>query len=164
MRLFPASALRAAVIIVLAVATPSVSWSAESATASITVTAEFASRTSLKVSSQVLSFQVSDPAQTAVAVVDFSAGARTRSGGDVVLTVEPLRSVEGPGGAADVDTAVTFSGTGNGTLSGTLQSVNATVAGRWNGSGLRTGQLTFALHASVSGTYTVPVRFVLSTP
>jgi hypothetical protein len=38
------------------------------------------------------------------------------------------------------------------------------VAGRWIGSGLRTGRLTFALRSAVAGTYSLPVRFVLSAP
>lgn len=151
-----------ALIVVLFVA--SGQMTAESATASIAVTAEFASRTSLKVSSQVLNFDVRSAGETSVATVEFSAGARTRSGGDVLLTVEPLRAMEGPGGAADVDTSITFSGTGNGTVSGSLQPTSPVVAGRWTGSGLRTGQLTFVLRTTVAGSYMVPVRFVLSTP
>jgi hypothetical protein len=156
-----------AFVAVLTLANPPAAAASESATASITVSAAIESRTSLKVSSQVLQFDVAVPGQPGVATVDFSAGARTRSGGDVVMTVEPLRAVEGnagPGGAADVETSITFAGTGDGTLAGTLQDANATVAGRWNGSGFRTGRLTFALRASAAGSYTVPVRFVLSTP
>lgn len=149
---------------VLAIAAPSTAMAGESATASITVTAEFATRTSLKVSSQVLQFDLDNPDQPGLAAIDFAVGARTRIGGEVVLTVEPVRSVVGPEGAADILTSVTFSGTGLGTLAGALQESGTTVAGRWNGSGLRTGRLTFALRAPVSGSYTLPVRFVLSTP
>ena len=161
MRLLSPSALYALVFFWL-LAAPTAAAASDSATSSITITAVFESRTSLKVSSQLLQFDVANPDQPAMASVDFSAGARTRSGGDVVLTVEPLRGIEGPGGAADVETSVTFSGAGAGMLTGTLQ--GASVAGRWNGSGLRTGRLTFAVRAAAAGTYTVPVRFVLSTP
>jgi hypothetical protein len=163
MRLLTVRAERC-LFVLFAAAIPSVVWADETATASITVTAEFASRTSLKVSNQMLQFDLNDPAQPAVAVVDFSAGARTRGGGEVLLTVEPLRAIEGPGGAGDVEAGITFSGIGVGTLQGSLQNATTAIAGRWNGSGLRTGPLTFALRASVTGVYTVPVRFVLSTP
>ena len=148
----------------IALVTPTGAMAAESATASITVTAEFASRTTLKVSSQVLQFDVADATQSGVVTVVFAAAARTRAGGEVVLTVEPLRGLEEDGGAADENTSITFSGSGNGTLGGMLRRVGAVVAGRWNGSGLRTGRLTFTLRAPVSGGYSVPVRFVLTTP
>ena len=131
---------------------------------SVTITAMFGSRTSLKVSSQLLQFDVTEPGRDAIATVDFSAGARTRQGEEVVLTVEPMRAIDGPGGAADVETALTFTGQGDGTLSGTLDPIAPTVAGRWHGSGLRTGRVTFALRVNAAGTYQVPVRFVLSTP
>ena len=137
---------------------------ADSATASVTVTASFSSKTSLHVSSDVLRFDVTDPDRVAVAVVEFSAGARTHQGGDVVLTVEPTRAIEGPGGAADVETRVSFAGEGAGMRSGVLSPAQASVAGRWNGSGRRAGQLVFALRAGAPGAYTMPLRFVLSAP
>jgi hypothetical protein len=143
---------------------PSPAAAADSTSATVAVSASFASRTSLKVSSQLLQFDVSDPASPATAAVDFSAGARTRQGGEVVLTVESVHAIQGPGGAADVDAAVTFAGEGTGTLSGALQPSSSTVAGRWTGSGLRTGRLVFALRAGASGAYTLPVRFILTAP
>jgi hypothetical protein len=82
----------------------------------------------------------------------------------VVLSVEPLRAFDGPGGAADVVTAVSFSGVGEGTTSGALVQSQPSIAGRWTGSGLRTGTLVFVLRAAAPGTYLLPVRFVLSTP
>jgi hypothetical protein len=136
----------------------------ESATATVTVTANFASRTSLKVSTELLQFEIGAPPGEAIAVVEFAAGARTHHGGEVVLTVEPMRATEGPGGAADVETSVRFAGEGEGTLSGALHPMSPTLAGRWIGSGRRTGRLTFALRARVAGSYRLPVRFVLSTP
>jgi hypothetical protein len=131
---------------------------------SVTVSVQIASRTSLKVSAQLLQFDVTDPDREAVATVDFSAGARTRQGEEIVLTLEPMRAIEGPGGAADVDTMLRFSGDGDATLSGSVHPAMPTVAGRWMGSGLRTGRVSFGLRAPVPGTYSVPVRFVLSTP
>jgi hypothetical protein len=143
---------------------PHEAMASETATTSVNVTANFTSRTSLRVSSQQLHFEIGDPNDDAVAVVEFTAAARTREGGEVVLTVEPMRSVEGPGGAGDLETTIAFDGDGEGTTTGVLRPTSVSVAGRWIGSGVRRGRLRFSLRAPVGGTYTMPVRFVLSTP
>ena len=91
---------------------------AESAHASVTITAVFSTRTSLDVSAQILRFDPTEPGQPATASVVFSAKARTGAGSEVILSVEPLRDVEGPGGAADVESSVTFEGEGAGTMAG----------------------------------------------
>jgi hypothetical protein len=135
----------------------------QQAGAGVQVQAQFASRTSLNVSARVLQFDVTE-AGVATVAIDFAAGARIASGGEVVLSVEPERAIAGPGGAADVETTLSFDGHGAGTLAGTLAPHAAAVAGRWTGSGLRTGRLVFALHTATPGHYTVPLRFVLSTP
>ena len=143
---------------------PSAASAADDATASLMVSARFASRTSLKVSAEVLHFDVEEPGQPATASVDFSAGARTGLGEEVLLSVEPVRAVGGPGGAADVESAVSFEGVGQGTVRGAVRSHVPTVAARWNGSGLRSGRLVFTMRAGARGHYSLPVRFVLSTP
>jgi hypothetical protein len=153
----PVSSLVSFVCAVL-VATPPGVEGAESKSSTVAVVAGFGTRTSLKVSSQILQFAVSDPDEPAVAVIEFSAGARTQTGADVLLTVERLASVDCPEG-----TPVTFVGDGPGTDPGTLGAGLPTVAARWTGSGLRSGRLTFVLRAP-PGTYTIPVRFVLSAP
>ena len=128
------------------------------------MTAQFSSRTSLRVSTEVLRFEVTPTGGPATAAVDFSAGVRTQSGAEVMLSVE-RRSADGAGGGTDAATPITFAGQGSGTLDGSLDSVSAqAVAGRWTGSGLRHGRLVFALHAGAPGAHTVPVRFVLSAP
>jgi hypothetical protein len=139
-------------------------FAADTATAAVIVNAQFSSRTSLKVSTEILQFDVATPDQPATAAVEFSAGARTPAGAEVVLSVERVRGVEGPGGAADVDASLTFSGESDGTLGGAVATGGPTVAGRWIGSGIRNGRLVFELRASASGRYTVPMRFVLSAP
>jgi hypothetical protein len=138
-------------------ATPPGVEAAESKSSTVAVVAGFGTRTSLKVSSQLLQFDVSEAGVPAVAVIEFSAGARTQAGAEVLLTVERLPSFDYPKG-----TAVTFVGDGPGTAAATLAPC-PTVAARWTGSGLRSGRLTFALQAP-PGTYNIPVRFVLSTP
>jgi hypothetical protein len=130
-------------------------------TATVVATATFAPRTSLRVSTQVLRFEVPVGATEGTASVDFSAGVRVSPGSEVVLTVEPLRSPDGPGGAADVETVISFSGEGAGTESGTLRS-SPSVAARWSGGGLRQGRLVFTLHADAPGVYVIPVRFLLA--
>jgi hypothetical protein len=138
--------------------------SAAETTTSVVVSAQFSSRTTLKVSTDILQFDVANPGDPATAAVDFSAAARTHSGAEVLLSIEQLRNVEGPGGASDLESSVTFVGLGLGTLDGALGVARPAVAARWSGSGLRQGRLLFALRAGASGSYTVPVRFVLSAP
>jgi hypothetical protein len=152
------------VVVVLAILVTAPALSAQQqASGSVQVQAHLASRTSLTVSARTLEFDVAEPG-TATVAIEFAAGARVAAGVEVVLSVEPERATLGPGGAADVETALRFDGEGAGTLAGTLAPHAPAVAGRWTGSGLRTGRLTFALHASAPGHYTVPLRFVLSTP
>ena len=145
--------------------TASAARAAESSTdaRTVTVTVQVSSRTSLRVSTQMLEFEVAAPGREALAMVDFTAAARTRNGDEVLLTVEPLRTVDGPGGG-DVETSITFAGDGSGVLPGVINPMAPNVAGRWHGSGLRTGRLVFALRASAAGQYRVPVRFLLTTP
>jgi hypothetical protein len=149
------------VLAVIAIALPA--RASDEAIAKVAVGANVATRTSLHVSSELLTFDLAGPGASATAAVDFTAGARVPTGSVVMLTVEPLQAVSGPGGAADVETAVTFDGEGAGTLAGTLNAAPA-VAARWHGSGFRQGRLVFTLHAAADGHYTIPVRFVISTP
>lgn len=136
----------------------------ERASATVTVTATFGTRTSLDVSTQLLQFETRQPGQPATASVEFAAKARTGTESEVLLSVEALRSAEESGGAADVETSVTFEGEGEGTLRGRVAFARPVVAGRWVGSGRRHGRLVFALRAGARGSYSLPVRFVLSAP
>jgi hypothetical protein len=138
--------------------------SAETASATMVVAATFNSRTALNVSTETLEFTVAASGEPAVAAVDFSARARTTSDGQVVLSVEPLPELQIPRGPAASDSALTFSGAGEGTLSGVVARTGPTVAGRWTGSGQRQGRLVFALRTADSGEYVIPVRFVLTAP
>jgi hypothetical protein len=148
----------------VSLARPGVCLADAAANASVVVTAQFGSRTALKVSTELLRFDVTTADRPAVAVVEFSAAARTRQGGEVVLTVERAGTLSGPGGAADVETSLTVSMAGDGGSAGALDPSAQVVAGRWVGSGKRAGQLAFSLRSPVPGAFTVPVRFVLSAP
>jgi hypothetical protein len=155
----------AASVVVLCTAALGATRAAETISTTVVATAQVSSRTSLTVSTDLLHFEVTTPGQPATVTVDFVAGARTPGRSQVVLTIEPMRAIGGPGGAADIDTAVSFAGTGDGTLTkGFLRPAGAAVAARWAGSGRRSGQVVFSLRSSASGTYTLPVRFVLSAP
>lgn len=133
--------------------------------ANVTVNVNLATRTSLKVSSPVLHFDVAQPGGLATASLEFTAGARMPAGSDVVLTVEPLRGIEGPGGAADVESDLSFAAEGAGMLAGgSIDTLRSTVVGRWQGSGLREGRVIFKLRASAAGLYSLALRVVLSTP
>lgn len=134
------------------------------ATAGTTVTATFAARTSLQVSTHLLEFEVTDPSREAVVEVAFTAAARTRRGSEVLLIVEPLHSIDGPGGAADVDTLLTVSGDSAGVARMGLRPHESTVTSRWIGSGVRSARLVFSLRAAAPGRYRVPIGFQLSAP
>ncbi len=157
----PAVTFGLAVVMLGALPCPS---AAESSTAAVTVIASFAPRTALSVSSRLLHFDVMNPSEPALASVDFSAKARTGATAEVVLSVEPVGALHGPGGAATAHSSVTFEGVGQGMVAGRLTPVTPVVAGRWTGSGARSGRVVFALRASAAGRYTLPVRFVLTAP
>ena len=145
------------VCVTLLASPPSVKG-AESTSSTVAVVAGFGTRTSLKVSGEILQFVVSDPDVPAVALIEFSAGTRTQAGAEVLLTVERV-----PGPDCPEEAAVTFGGEGPGTVAGTLGAAGPAPVARWTGSGLRTGRLTFLLRAG-AGTYNLPIRFVLSAP
>jgi hypothetical protein len=131
--------------------------------AALHVRVQVSARTSLRVSSETLTFTVTDPDTPATAAVEFTASARVAPGSRVVLTVEPL-GVPGLTGPVDADARITFTGDGNGTRTGELTSSGAAIGARWQGSGVHEGRLTFSLRASAPGVYHVPVQLLLTTP
>jgi hypothetical protein len=125
-------------------------------------------RLSLHVSDRSLTIPASAPGETeprVVGVVGFRAAARTSGQGEVVLTVEAFSALDHVGGPSNGSTVLEFSGDGEGTLNGVLESHTPVVAGRWMSSGVREGQLTFTLRGDVGPNgAVVPLRFVLSAP
>jgi hypothetical protein len=132
--------------------------------AAIVATATISPRTVVKVSAGTLEFRIEPGSSEAVAVVEFTAAARAVPGADVLMTVAADGGLTGPGGAADVDAEVTFSGDGPGTLTGAVTLAETTTTARWSGGGVRNGHLLFTLRASTPGIYTLPVRFAVSLP
>ena len=137
---------------------------AESVVRSLAIQAEVSTRTSLKVSTNMLDVDVVNPALPAVGAIEFSAGARTEASGEVLLILEPLVSIfvanePGPASAlnvanadADHETAIDVSTPG------------PKIARRWVGSGLRRGTLHVSLRAPRAGRYQVPLRMLLVAP
>jgi hypothetical protein len=135
----------------------------------VVLVAELTCRTSVRVSTQTLVFSVAEDGGAAIASVEYSAAARTRADGEVLVSFEWPREVEGPGGAADVEASLTLEGNGsqlgaNSPTGAAPASSGSFTAGRWIGSGVRHGRLTFRLTAAVAGVYTVPVRLGISAP
>lgn len=127
----------------------------------VTLSARFDSRTSLDVSTSTLVFTVPEDGGMATTTIEYAAAARTRRDAEVVLTVERVNGIEGPGGAADAETHLVLAS--DVTPAVPVESSSAAAA-RWTGSGLRHGRLTFTLRAAAAGTYVVPLRLVLSAP
>jgi hypothetical protein len=135
--------------------------SAAEAVRHVTLTAEVSSKSALRVSSQTLVFTVGQDGGSATASIEYSAAARTRSEGEVVLSIEWPNGAEGPGGGSDAETSLTVDDertSAAALASGTL------MAARWIGSGVRHGRFTFRLTAAAAGVYTVPVRLLISAP
>ena len=150
----PAIALAATVTLSVAGGSSRLPAASDTTTKSLQASVEVSARTSLTVSTELLQFVVEEGGAPAVATVDYVAGVRTRADAEVMLTIEALR---------DVDAAVSFSTVGGG-MHGSVVRARPVVVGRWIGSGRRSGRIAFSLCATDAGTYTLPVRFVLSAP
>ena len=130
-------------------------------TAAVALGVTIAERTSLHVSTDLLTFVVPQGGTSATAVVAFTAAARALRDADIFLSVQPGAAIDAPRGTCG-DLAITFTGDGPGTQSGVLTS-GVAAAGRWQGSGQHTGRLIFTLHASAPGVYAVPIKFAVTT-
>jgi outer membrane receptor for ferrienterochelin and colicin len=109
----------------------------------LTIRADLRSATALRVSSQVLVFDVTEEGESAVATVEYVASARTAPDAEVILNVEVLK-VGGPAGAADEGETLTVAEPGGRTL---LLQRGEAIAAHWVGGGTRAGQLLFTLRA-----------------
>ena len=125
----------------------------------VAVTAQIASSTSLKISTDVLTFVVG-PDGSATASTDFVAAARIPRGGGVILSMEVAGDTEGVGRLA----AFTFTSEAPGTRAGSLSRTGPTVIGEWVDSGRRSGRVDISVVGAAAGVHLVQVRFVLSTP
>jgi hypothetical protein len=140
---------------------------AQSDTATLNASVNGLARLSL--SSGRISFADADPdtvpfVPASPAAISITAKARATEGGEVTLTVlatDDLRS--------GVDTipasAISWTASGPGFVSGTLSSTTPQLVASWPGSGVRTGSQSFRfqnLWTHPTGTYTVTMVFTLS--
>ncbi len=152
----------------LAVAAPAAAQQ-DSRTATFTATIDSLARLSLSALS--VSFPDSDP--DTVPQVPASGGpitivarARAGPGAQVTLTVtaaDDLRS----GTNVIPASAVTWTATGNGFLSGTLAAGTAQTVGAWSNSGQHTGMQAFLFANAwtyAAGTYSMTLTYTLSAP
>ena len=129
----------------------------------VTVRADFSRHTSLHVSTSQLVFRVDRPGGIPRAIVDFTAAARTRRDGEVLLTVEPVGTMQMPEGGVAPNLVVAYEGEGG--CLGALSGAGPHVVARWAGSGMRPGRVLFALlGAHRPGVYSLSVKFVLTAP
>jgi hypothetical protein len=128
------------------------SASTSTATSSLHVSATFAPRSSLHVSTRVLTFHVTGSAP-AEASVDIAAGVRLASGTAVELTAEADAPASGQ--------LAVVAGL-EGTIPTSLGSATATVIAKWSESGFRTGPVTLRLNAP-PGVYSIPITLRMST-
>ena len=157
-----------AFVLVGALAAASLQLRAEQSVRQLAATADVQGRTCLRVSTTTLVMTIlrdtdsgaGASLQKAVATIDYVASARTRNGGEVLLALE-RGPVHGPSGASDLETQVSLGASG---LGANAVTDRPAVAVRWFGSGSRHGTITFTLHASVPGSYSVPVRLTLAAP
>ncbi len=125
---------------------------------------------SVRVSSDVLTLEPRETGldgATFAQSIEFRAASRTSQSGEVVLTMEPLFPLDrlNGGGAADGVTSISFEATGEGAQAGMLRDHEPQTVGRWVGSGVRTGRITFAVRGPIDPRgVTVPLRFVLTSP
>jgi hypothetical protein len=139
---------------------------AQQSARSLVLGATVAHASSLRLSSSALhAWSVPGGSEVVVGTIAFDASARTRSTGEVILTVEALRDPDTLNGGPSANAVVVeYGGAFDGVVPGVL-STGPQVAGRWTGSGVRHGQLVFTLRSPVTLTGgTIPLRFVLATP
>jgi len=139
---------------------------AQQAARSLVIGATVAHVSSLRLSSSALHVgHVAGGSELVLGTIEFDASARTRTTGEVILTVEALRDPDTlTGGPSGGDVVVEFGGSSDGVVPGVL-STGPQVAVRWTGSGVRHGQIVFTLRSQASTVGgTIPLRFVLATP
>ena len=150
------SPARAALAAAILFALPPVHVMGETARSTITVAATIGARTSLKLSSDTVRLGAGAAGQRAVGSVTFSAAARTRADGEVLLTVERIDDTS----AGELN----FASTAEGSAEGAFVHGKPAVAGRWVGSGHRRGTVTLSGSVSNEPTVDVPLRFLLTAP
>jgi hypothetical protein len=128
-----------------------------SARTAVTAGAVIGRRAAVQTSTDVLQFRVTGDGRPARASISYRAGARTATGSDVRLFVHLAAAA-----ALDGEASLTLAGGGADAPAGSVSGI-PTLAARWTGAGLRSGELWFELRAA-PGTYRIPVTFELTVP
>jgi hypothetical protein len=148
----------AVVVFAIVILTGAPSAGQQIATQSVSATVSFAPRTALTVSTRTLHFVVTDALTPAASSVEFSAAARTLTDGNVALMADAAGMLALPSGVS----LEIVSGP-DGIVPGALSPQQPVVAGRWTGSGVRSGRITFQLRAQ-PGSYDIPLALFLQIP
>ena len=125
----------------------------------------------LTLSTSSITFPDADPdvlpsVPSAPPAVTITAKARASYGSTVTLTVEATDDLRSGLDTIPVS-ALTWTATGPGFVSGTLSRTTPQVLATWSGSGARTGDQSFAFAnrwTYATGTYTLTIVYTLSTP
>lgn len=140
----------------------------QTATASLTATANVAPKARLDVTGSV-AFADADPDVTPIlsaAALNISVKARTGNAETVTLTVAADGDFEEPGGASIGIANLTWLVSGTGFAAGTAATTDVTL-GTWTGSGNRNGTQTYRLANSwayETGNYSVTLTYTLTAP
>ena len=144
----------------------STALTAQSRTAVLAMSADIGPRVALKVSRTTLQFSVENRGPVLPqSAIDFTASARTRNGGEVILAVEPLTGLTDADGASCGGGDVEIVGVGSSRSGARLDGMGPRVVAQWQGSGRRAGRVVFQLHGeSPTRACMMSVRLVLTTP
>ena len=118
-----------------------------------------AQRSSVRISTSVLQFEVVEGGVAAEAVVSYRVAVRTRPDGGVRLTVEPARTLEAGDGRVTAGLAVVC---GADAVAPALAVGTPQPVARWRDSGMREGRLRCRLEGTaLPGRYSLPVKFAV---
>jgi hypothetical protein len=138
--------------------------------ASVSLNVNVGSQARITFSSTTLVFPDADPDSVPLVPgspgVDVTAKARASRNAQVVLTVQASDDLRS-GMSTLPASLITWSGDGNGFLSGVLSRASPQLVAAWTGSGIRTGAQSFAFQNSWThppGTYSVTLVYTVSMP
>lgn len=142
-----------------------------STTSNLTVNATVAAAASLSLGSAAINFPDANPDSTPSInatenPVSINAKGKTSTSGSITLTLLAGGDLTSGSNTIGINN-VTWTSTGTGYASGTMNKTTAQSVGTWTGSGARPGSLSFALANSWSyatGSYTASATFTLTAP
>jgi hypothetical protein len=153
------------------IATAATAAPARAQTATATFSANFGGLAKLSLSTTTITFPDADP--DSVPLIPASTGpltvtvkARATAGSTVRLTISAIDNLRS-GVSTIPATALTWTTTGTGFVSGTVRRLSAQTLGTWTGSGVNVGTQSYRFQNSwnyVPGTYTLLLFYTLTAP